>query len=145
MVDGCRADLSRGQGWRNHRSGFHIPIRHGRTRRLHIGALLRYSAHGSVEKADGPQSSVSSFSAVTDYPTLALTTSSGAIQLIRHTSPAWIREEGLADLAAVRFVDLAEKEVEEVRYLAEEGFVQRTIRHLTELKVNRIFRSPIGL
>ncbi|WWD21911.1 hypothetical protein CI109_106399 [Kwoniella shandongensis] len=66
-------------------------------------------------------------------PTLILSTSSGAIQRMALDAPGWIREESLADVKAVRFVDLGEPEVEEVRgVMAEESFVGRTIRQLAE-------------
>lgn len=69
-------------------------------------------------------------------PTLMLTTSSGAMQLVHGQGIRWHREESLADIAAVRFVDLGEPEVEHTRMLlAEESFFQRITRHITELRV----------
>jgi len=70
-----------------------------------------------------------------------LYTSSGAVQFISQESTFWTREEALSDLAAVKIIELGEREVEEARHvLAEENFVSRTIRHLTELKVSRASR-----
>ncbi|KAK8846600.1 hypothetical protein IAR55_005686 [Kwoniella newhampshirensis] len=64
-------------------------------------------------------------------PTLVLATSSGAIQRMQLDTPGWVREESLADVKAVRFVDLSEPEVEEARgVMAEESFFGRTIRQL---------------
>lgn len=70
-------------------------------------------------------------------PHVVLTTSNGAIQLISQEKLFWTREEALSDLAAVKFIELGEREVEEARHvLAEEGFVARTLRHAVELKVS---------
>lgn len=45
-------------------------------------------------------------------------------------------------MAAVKFIELGEREVEEVRHvLAEENFFSRTLRHLVELKVCNRFYS----
>jgi len=69
-------------------------------------------------------------------PSLIITTSSGAIQHVNNDKISWTREESLADIAAVRFIDLGEPEVEEVReILSEEAFFGRTLRHISELKV----------
>jgi len=58
------------------------------------------------------------------------------MQFISQEATFWTREEALSDLAAVKFIELGEREVEEVRHvLAEENFFSRTLRHLTELKV----------
>ncbi|WVO22847.1 uncharacterized protein IAS62_004190 [Cryptococcus decagattii] len=68
-------------------------------------------------------------------PSLILTTSSRAIQRMQFNGVQWTREESLADVTAVKFVDLGEPEVEEVReVLDEEGFGARLVRHLGELK-----------
>ncbi|KAL0247478.1 hypothetical protein I308_103543 [Cryptococcus tetragattii IND107] len=68
-------------------------------------------------------------------PSLILTTSSKAIQRMQFNGAQWTREESLADVTAVKFVDLGEPEVEEVReVLDEEGFGARLVRHLGELK-----------
>lgn len=70
-------------------------------------------------------------------PTLMITTSSGAMQLVHGQGIAWQREESLADIAATRFVDLGEPEVEETgTLLAEEGFFARTTRHMLALRVS---------
>lgn len=56
---------------------------------------------------------------------------------MRFNGAQWTREESLADVTAVKFVDLGEPEVEEVReVLDEEGFGARLVRHLGELKVS---------
>lgn len=69
-------------------------------------------------------------------PHIVLTTSSGAIRFVSQEKTFWTREESLADLAAVKFIELGEREVEEVRHvLAEEDLFARLARHLTELKV----------
>ncbi|KIS00199.1 endoplasmic reticulum protein [Cryptococcus deuterogattii 2001/935-1] len=68
-------------------------------------------------------------------PSLILITSSKAIQRMQFDGAQWTREESLADVTAVKFVDLGEPEVEEVReVLDEEGFGARLVRHLGELK-----------
>lgn len=49
----------------------------------------------------------------------------------------WTREESLANIVAVKFIDLGERQVEETRQiLADENIVQRLTRHLVELKVS---------
>ena len=63
-----------------------------------------------------------------------LTTSSGAIVSVEGQETKWVREEALADLAAVRFVDLAEVQEDQVRQLADEDYLSRVTRHLSELK-----------
>jgi hypothetical protein len=66
-----------------------------------------------------------------------VTTSSGAIQLVTPETIKWTREESLSEIAAVRFVDLGEPEVEEARHLmADETFAARLTRHISELKVS---------
>ncbi len=66
-----------------------------------------------------------------------LTTSSGGLQLVKQDGNKWTREESLSEIAAVRFVDLGEPEVEEARHaMAEEGFAGRLIRHMLELRVS---------
>lgn len=73
-------------------------------------------------------------------PHMALTTSSGAIAFVSQEKTFWVREESLADLAAVRLIELGEREVEEVQHvLDEEDFVGRLTRHLLELKVGGLF------
>ena len=65
-----------------------------------------------------------------------LASSSGALQLFKQEVCRWTREESLAEIDAVRFIDLGEPEVEEVRHLmTEEGFVGRLIRQIYELRV----------
>ncbi|OCF34020.1 hypothetical protein I316_04366 [Kwoniella heveanensis BCC8398] len=87
-------------------------------------------AHGVLLHA-----AVSSFLDDKQLPTLVLTTSNGAIQRMNLNSPGWVREESLADIRGVRFIELGEPEVEEVReVLAEEGFVGRLTRHIAEIK-----------
>lgn len=72
-------------------------------------------------------------------PTLMLTTSSGALQLVHSQGIAWTREESLADITVAKFVDLGEPEVQETReILHDEGFVARTTRHLSELRVSPV-------
>jgi hypothetical protein len=59
------------------------------------------------------------------------------LQLIQNDGAQWTREEGLADIAAVRFVDLGEPEVEHAgHFIEEESVVGRLSRHLVELKVS---------
>lgn len=68
-------------------------------------------------------------------PTLLLSSSSGAIQLVPPKTVAWTREEGLADLAAAQFVDLGEPATEEtLETLADESFPARIVRHIGLLK-----------
>ncbi|ORX33525.1 hypothetical protein BD324DRAFT_668589 [Kockovaella imperatae] len=68
-------------------------------------------------------------------PQILLSTSSGASLLVEQEATRWIREESLADLAAVRFVTLGEPAVEQVGHLlTEETFVHRLGRHIFELK-----------
>jgi hypothetical protein len=70
-------------------------------------------------------------------PRVLISTSGGALQLVHGQGIAWTRDESLASIAAARFIDLGEPEVEETReLLGDEGFVARTTRHLTELKVS---------
>ena len=69
-------------------------------------------------------------------PQILLTTSSGASVLVEQDASKWLREESLAGIAAVRFVALGEREVEQVGHLlTEETFIERTSRHLLALKV----------
>ncbi|WVF70429.1 hypothetical protein IAT40_005219 [Kwoniella sp. CBS 6097] len=78
---------------------------------------------------------VSPFLDEKQLPSLVLTSSSGAIQQMQLNCPGWVREEALADVRGVKFIELGEPEVEEVReVLAEEGFVGRLTRHIAELK-----------
>lgn len=59
------------------------------------------------------------------------------MQMMQNTGPVWTREEGLSDLAAVRFIDLGEPEVEQAGHvIEEEGFLGRLTRHMSELKVS---------
>jgi hypothetical protein len=49
----------------------------------------------------------------------------------------WTREESLANIVAVKFIDLGERQVEETRQiLADENIAQRLTRQLVELKVS---------
>jgi hypothetical protein len=65
-----------------------------------------------------------------------LTTSSGALQLVKQDGSKWTREESLTEIAALRFVDLGEPEAAEVRHvMAEEGFLGRLTRHTLEFRV----------
>lgn len=69
-------------------------------------------------------------------PQVLLVTSAGSLQLVHAEGVGWTRDESLASIAAARFVNLGEPEVEETRELLDdEGFVGRTARHLIELKV----------
>ncbi|KAL7421303.1 hypothetical protein Q5752_004188 [Cryptotrichosporon argae] len=69
------------------------------------------------------------------HPRYLLTTSTSALQLVSAEGEAWTREESLADLKAVVFVDLGEPEQEEVReVLDDESYLDRVVRHLIELK-----------
>ncbi|WVQ97485.1 hypothetical protein IAU59_004599 [Kwoniella sp. CBS 9459] len=87
-------------------------------------------AHGVLVHA-----SVSPFLDDKQLPTLVLTTSSGAIQRMQLNNPGWVREESMADIRGVKFIELGEPEVEEVReVLAEQGFIGRLTRHIGELK-----------
>lgn len=57
--------------------------------------------------------------------------------MIQNDGTKWTREEGLSNLAAVRFVELGEPEVEQVGHvIEEEGLLGRLARHLVELKVS---------
>jgi hypothetical protein len=73
-------------------------------------------------------------------PTLMLSTSSGALQLVHSQGIAWTREESLANIAAAKFVDLGEPEVQEARdLLHDESFLARFTRHVNELRVSHTF------
>lgn len=51
--------------------------------------------------------------------------------------PMWTREESLANIVAVKFIDLGERQIEETKQiLADENTVQRLTRHFIELKVS---------
>jgi hypothetical protein len=66
-----------------------------------------------------------------------VTTSSGALQVVEQDATRWTREEGLSDLAAIRFIDLGEPEVEQAGHvIEEEGFLGRLARHVSELTVS---------
>lgn len=68
--------------------------------------------------------------------TILTSSSTGSLQLIQNDGTKWTREEGLSNLAAVRFVELGEPEVEQVGHVIEEETVfGRVARHLVELKV----------
>lgn len=68
-------------------------------------------------------------------PTLLLSSSSGAVQLVPPRAVAWTREEGLAELAAAQFVDLGEPATESaLETLADETFAQRLVRHVAMLR-----------
>lgn len=65
-----------------------------------------------------------------------LITSTGASQYWQLGGVKWTREESLADVRAVRFVELGEPEVEDASgVMAGEGFLGRLVRHVSELKV----------
>ncbi|ORY24884.1 putative endoplasmic reticulum protein [Naematelia encephala] len=91
------------------------------------------SSHGVILGA-----AVSSTVNAAQLPVLMLTTSSGALQLIQGSSQVtakWTREESLAEIAEVRFIELGEPEVEEVRHLlADESFFGRLTRHIAEFQ-----------
>lgn len=71
-------------------------------------------------------------------PHILLTSSTGAISFVSQEKIFWTREESLADLAAVKFIELGERQVEQVQHaLEEENYIARTLRHLAELKVRR--------
>jgi hypothetical protein len=58
------------------------------------------------------------------------------LQLVQNDGTQWTREEGLSDIAAVRFIDLGEPEVEQAGHIIEEeSTAGRLSRHLVELKV----------
>lgn len=101
------------------------------------GVLLAVSPVFALSGPDPCQAAGSSTLNAAQIPTLMLTTSTGALQLVKQEGSEWTREESLADIIAVRFVDLGEPEVEEVRHaMSEEGFAGRLIRHVLELRVD---------
>ena len=74
----------------------------------------------------------------TQMPQILLTTSSDALLLVGRDTTRWTREESLSDIAAVRFLALGEREVEETSHiLADETFAERLLRHTKQLKVSR--------
>lgn len=78
--------------------------------------------------------------------TILTTSSTGALQLIQNDGTKWTREEGLSNLAAVRFVELGEPEVEQVGHVIEEETVfGRFARHLAELKVSSLLSLHVFL
>ncbi|KAK4687456.1 ER membrane protein complex subunit 1, partial [Tremellales sp. Uapishka_1] len=80
-------------------------------------------------------SAVSPFVNARQLPSLMVSTSSGALQVVRQDLTPWTREESLSEIAGLKFVDLGEPEVEEVRdMMAEENPIGRLIRQLLELK-----------
>lgn len=94
------------------------------------------------------QAAVSNSISSAQLPSLILSTSNGALlfaqQERQKETIRWTREESLAEIAAVRFIDLGEPAVEEVRHvLADESFFGRVARHLAELRVC-IAPSQIG-
>jgi hypothetical protein len=100
------------------------------------GVVLAVSQKGPRCSVADLQAAVNSNIGPKKLPHIVLTTSNGAIQFISQEKLFWTREEALADLAAVKFIELGEREVEEARHvLAEEGFFARTRRHVAELKV----------
>lgn len=81
--------------------------------------------HAAIASVDGHQ------------PSLILFTSTSAIQY--HASAdvgvKWTREESLADVVDVRFVDLGEPETEEaLDHMVDESFVGRVVRQAIEIK-----------
>ncbi|KZT68592.1 DUF1620-domain-containing protein [Daedalea quercina L-15889] len=64
---------------------------------------------------------------------LALTTSTGAIQLWQHDKPQWLREEGLADIKVAELVELPERKVITSHVGdEEESFGDRLVRQLSD-------------
>ncbi|KZT08987.1 DUF1620-domain-containing protein [Laetiporus sulphureus 93-53] len=64
---------------------------------------------------------------------LAVTTSTGAVQLWHHDQLQWIREEGLADIKVAELVELPERKAIAAHIREEnETFVDRLIRQLSE-------------
>ncbi|KZT21772.1 DUF1620-domain-containing protein [Neolentinus lepideus HHB14362 ss-1] len=63
---------------------------------------------------------------------LFLTTTTGAVQLWQKDSLQWTREEGLATIGAVEFVDLPEEKV--VHSSKSEVFLERVVRHFKDAK-----------
>ena len=73
-------------------------------------------------------------------PHILLTSSTAAISFVSQEKIFWTRDESLANLAAVKFIELGERQVEQVQHvLDEEDYFARTVRHLSELKVDRVF------
>lgn len=65
-----------------------------------------------------------------------VSTVSGALLLTTPGETKWKREESLANLAGVHFVDLGEPETEEALHsLLDESFIHRVVRHVTELRL----------
>jgi hypothetical protein len=96
------------------------------------------AAHGVILNVAGSSNIVpATLRSSSQIPSIVITTSSGAIQLVTPETIKWTREESLSEIAAVRFVDLGEPEVEEARHLmADETFAARLTRHISELKVS---------
>jgi hypothetical protein len=79
---------------------------------------------------------VTSSPPIIDNFTAIITTSTGAIQCWREQDQLWSRDEALADIKAVKMVELPERKSEEVKVLLEdEGVFGRAMRHVKELKV----------
>lgn len=65
-----------------------------------------------------------------------LSTVSSAVLLTTPQDTKWTREESLADVAGVHFVDLGEPETEEALHtMLDETFINRVARHISQLKV----------
>lgn len=129
-VTACCRSNSRHLVWRHHLR-LYIRIRHdcprGRPTCMYTVIMTRLTRQAALTPVDRKQ-----------LPSLVLTTSSGAVQLVSNDGLVWIREESLADVVAVRFIDLGEPEVEEIReVLAVESFFGRAVRHVLEIKVSR--------
>lgn len=74
-------------------------------------------------------------------PQILVITSNSNMQLVTEDKTGqyakWTRDEELADIAFVRFVDLGEPEIEEARHLlADENFAGRLFRHVRMLKAS---------
>ncbi|WOO77878.1 ER membrane protein complex subunit 1 [Vanrija pseudolonga] len=82
------------------------------------------ASHGSVKHVAADASG-----------SIVLTTASGAVQSVSDGSVAWTREESLADVVDVRFVDLGEPELDAaLETLLDETFVGRVARQISDLR-----------
>ncbi len=78
-------------------------------------------------------------------PYLALTTSTGAVQLWQGDIVQWTREEGLSRLQVAEMVELPEQKITAAHAVDErDTFVERIRRQLTDAKV-RFWQLRVGL
>ena len=78
-------------------------------------------------------------------PYLALTTTTGAVQLWQGDNVQWTREEGLSRLQVAEMAELPERKTIASHITGQdETFIGRAMRQLTDAKVRCVVRAQLG-